>query len=97
LVAGGSALSNFAPMRATLCATLSDERAVSGIFRDLFESYRGRLVWVAEFLPNLWLTHDAESESSRRLSFSPHLATTCVVSPRRESLNPSGASAASGH
>ena len=50
----------------------------------------GELVWFAEFPPTLWLTQNAESESSRRFVFSDYLATTCDVSRRGESSLPTG-------
>ena len=55
-------------------------RSKSVAERELFQS--------AEFPPTSELTHDAESESSRRLSFSAVLATTCGDLLCRESSLP---------
>jgi hypothetical protein len=77
------------PLRQSLLRQSRGQRALTK------RVWHGEPFRVAESLPTLWLTHGAESESSRGFVFSAHLATLCVVSQCGESSLRTGASATS--
>ena len=86
----------FSPPKGTRTPQPLVPQALTTIAKESIVTKRvpfGELVWFAELPPTLWLTHNAESESSRRLSFPPIWQRLTTSRKTARVRGPSGANA----